>query len=210
MPPVKPLGLPTPGEALPGRAAPMPVPARHLLHGRSLVEVPTGCRVLLVGMGCFWGAERRYWSQPGVWTTAVGYAGGHTPNPSYREVCSGRTGHAEVVRVVWDPRLTRLDALLKVFWEAHDPTQYMRQGNDVGTQYRSALYLADERELELARASRAVYADALRAAGLGEIRTELRARVPFYFAEPEHQQYLIRHPDGYCGLRGTGVVCPVP
>jgi peptide-methionine (S)-S-oxide reductase len=161
------------------------------------------------GLGCFWGAERKFWETPGVWTTAVGYAGGYTPNPSYEEVCSGRTGHAEVVLVVFDPEKVAYDQLLKVFWEAHDPTQGMRQGNDMGTQYRSAIYYADEAQREAAEASRAMFQDKLAAAGYGGITTEIAPAGDFYYAEPYHQQYLGKNPGGYCGLGGTGVSCPI-
>lgn len=204
----KSLALPAAGEALPGRPTPIVAPGRHLVNGRPLDgPLPDGMRVLLIGMGCFWGAERRFWSAPGVWVTAVGYAGGPTPNPTYEEVCSGETGHAEVVKVVYDPRATSLDALLKLFWESHDPTQGMRQGNDVGTQYRSCLFL-DAADLDAARASRARFQAALAEAGLGDITTEIAALPPFHFAEEAHQQYLARNPAGYCGLGGTGVACP--
>jgi len=202
--------MPQPGEALPGREqAIMPVQPHHV-HGRSLLarNHPQGAMVLF-GMGCFWGAERKFWSLPGVLTTAVGYAGGYTPNPFYPEVCSGRTGHAEVVQVIYDPQRTSLENLLKVFWENHDPTQGMRQGNDTGTQYRSAIYTSDVVQLGIAEASARRYQGELDRVGLKPITTEIAIAGPFYYAEEEHQQYLSRHPDGYCGLGGTGVSCPV-
>jgi len=201
--------MPTPEEALPGRETPMPVPAAHLVHGRPLVgPFPEGLERALFGMGCFWGAERLLWQVDGVYTTAVGYAGGYTPNPTYEEVCSGRTGHAEVVLVVFDPQVVPYESLLVRFWEGHDPTQGMRQGNDVGTQYRSAIYTFDEAQQRAAEATRDRYAARLAAAGYGPITTEIAAAGPFYYAEDYHQQYLARHPDGYCGLGGTGVPCP--
>ncbi|MDE2156885.1 MAG: peptide-methionine (S)-S-oxide reductase MsrA [Xanthomonadaceae bacterium] len=202
--------MPQPGEALPGREQAI-VPARpHHVHGRSLLagNHPQGAMVLF-GMGCFWGAERKFWSLPGVLTTAVGYAGGYTPNPFYPEVCSGRTGHAEVVQVIYDPERTSLENLLKVFWENHDPTQGMRQGNDTGTQYRSAVYTSDVAQLGIAEASARRYQVELDRAGLKPITTEIAIAGPFYYAEDEHQQYLSKHPDGYCGLGGTGVSCPL-
>lgn len=202
--------LPTPEEALPGRDRPMPVPERHAVLGQRLEPpFPAGSERALFGMGCFWGAEKRFWTLPGVHTTAVGYAGGHTPHPTYEEVCSGRTGHNEVVLVVYDPRRLTYAELLQVFWEAHDPTQGMRQGNDVGTQYRSGIYCFDAAQQQAAEASRAAYAKALAAAGLGPVTTEIVAPVPaFYYAEAYHQQYLAKHPGGYCGLGGTGVAFP--
>lgn len=197
-----------PAQALPGRAQAMPVPAVHHVHGRPLDGQPPGTDVAVFGMGCFWGAERLFWRLPGVVTTAVGYAGGYTPNPTYREVCSGLTGHAEVVRVVFDPAGVAYDALLKTFWEAHDPTQGMRQGNDVGSQYRSLIHCSTQAQFDAATASRAAFQHRLRDAGLGAITTEVVFPAPpFYFAEAEHQQYLSKVPDGYCGLRGTGVSC---
>lgn len=200
--------LPAPAEALPGRAEAMQVPERHFVHGRPLVgPFPEQLQQVQFGMGCFWGAERRFWQLPGVFTTAVGYAGGHTPNPTYEEVCSGRTGHAEVVLVVFDPAEIAFGELLKVFWEAHDPTHGMRQGNDVGTQYRSAIYCYGEQQLQEALASRDAYQEKLKAAGLGAVTTEIRAAPEFYYAEFYHQQYLAKNPGGYCGLRGTGVSC---
>jgi peptide-methionine (S)-S-oxide reductase len=202
--------LPTPAEALPGRADPMPVPERHFVNGNRIVPpFPAGLEVADLGLGCFWGAERAFWSLPGVYATAVGYQGGLTPNPTYREVCTGRTGHAEVVRVVYDPGKLRYEDLLRAFWEAHDPTQGMRQGNDVGTQYRSAIYVHSGAQRRAAEESREAYAAALRRAGLGPVTTEIRDAPPFYYAEEYHQQYLAKNPDGYCGLGGTGVSCPI-
>ena len=187
----------------------MPVPERHFVSGRPLVgPYPEGLEEAVFGLGCFWGAERAFWQAPGVWVTAVGYAGGTTPNPTYEEVCSGRTGHTEAVLVVYDPKITSYDALLKLFWETHDPTQGMRQGNDVGTQYRSAIYTFSPQQAALAETSRGAYQRQLEAAGLGEITTEIRAAPPFYFAEDYHQQYLAKNPYGYCGLGGTGITCP--
>ena len=189
----------------------MPVPERHFVSGRPLVgPYPEGLEEAVFGLGCFWGAERAFWQAPGVWVTAVGYAGGTTPNPTYEEVCSGRTGHTEAVLVVYDPKITSYDALLKLFWETHDPTQGMRQGNDVGTQYRSAIYPFSPQQAALAETSRGAYQRQLEAAGLGEITTEIRAAPPFYFAEDYHQQYLAKNPYGYCGLGGTGITCPTP
>ncbi len=205
----KKLEIPSPGDALPGRAQAMAVPEQHFVSGARLVPpFPEGLRRAIFGMGCFWGAERKFWQAPGVYSTAVGYAGGSTPNPSYREVCSGQTGHAEVVLVVWDPKKTSYEALLRIFWENHDPTQGMRQGNDIGTQYRSTIYCADEAELRAAEASRDAYQKVLGEAGHGAITTEIRAAPEFYYAEEYHQQYLAKNPDGYCGLGGTGVSCP--
>jgi peptide-methionine (S)-S-oxide reductase len=201
--------LPEPSEALPGRNEPMPVPARHFVNGNPLEPpYPEGMRTALFGLGCFWGAERRFWQQPGVFVTAVGYAAGYTPNPSYEEVCSGRTGHAEVVRVVFDPARTSYEALLKVFWESHDPTQGMRQGGDVGTQYRSGIYVDGEAQRLAAVQSRDAYQRALQAAGHGTITTEIAPAPTFYYAEDYHQQYLAKNPGGYCGLGGTGITCP--
>ena len=200
--------LPAPERALPGRADKMQVPERHFVNGHPLAgPFPAHLRCVQFGLGCFWGAERRFWQQPGVYTTAVGYAGGYTLNPTYEEVCSGMTGHTEVVLVVFDPALTSLAALLKVFWEAHDPTQGMRQGNDVGTQYRSAIYCYGAEQLQQALASRDDYQARLKAAGLPEITTEVCEAPEFYYAEFYHQQYLAKNPAGYCGLRGTGVSC---
>ena len=203
------LRMPEPDQALPGRTEAMPVPARHLVTGAPLVGPFPGKATAIFGMGCFWGAERKFWQAPGVFTTAVGYAGGLTPNPTYEEVCSGRTGHTEAVLVVYDPAVTSFDALLKIFWESHDPTQGMRQGNDVGTQYRSAIYFNTAAEGDAARASRDRFQEALAGAGLGTITTEIREAPAFYYAEPYHQQYLARNPNGYCGLGGTGVSCPI-
>ncbi len=206
----RPLTLPTPDQALPGRQDPLPVPARHHVLDAPLTgPFPDGHDVLLVGLGCFWGAERKFWQQPGVVSTAVGYAGGHTPNPTYEEVCSGLTGHTEVVRVVFDPRQTSVEQLLKVFWESHDPTQGMRQGNDTGTQYRSAIYWQGAAQKDAAEQSRALYQQALDAAGFGPITTEIVEAPPFYFAEDYHQQYLAKNPNGYCGIGGTNVSCPI-
>jgi peptide-methionine (S)-S-oxide reductase len=201
----------TEGDALPGRTdQTMPVPEAHFVNGHPLQGPwPDGFQTAVFGLGCFWGAERVFWPTPGVWTTAVGYAGGFTPNPTYEEVCSGRTGHAEVVLVVFDPAMVSYDQLLNSFWEAHDPTQGMRQGNDVGTQYRSAIYLTDESQRAAAEASRERYAAALGPAGYGEITTEIKPLGHFWYAEPYHQQYLAKNPGGYCGLGGTGISCPV-
>ena len=199
-----------PADALPGRDEPIAVPARHEVLGNPLTPPwPEGFQQIVVGMGCFWGAERVFWKADGVWTTAVGYAGGHTPNPSYEEVCSARTGHAEVVLAVFDPAVTSYDEMLRLFWENHDPTQGMRQGNDVGTQYRSAIYIGSDAEREAAERSRDLYAERLRAAGHGEITTEIAPLGDFYYAEDYHQQYLAKNPFGYCGLGGTGVSCPI-
>jgi peptide-methionine (S)-S-oxide reductase len=188
----------------------MPLPEQHFVNRHPLAgPYPAGLRKALFGLGCFWGAERVFWQAPGVWVTAVGYAGGSTPNPTYEEVCSGLTGHTEAVLVVYDPKLTSYEALLKLFWESHDPTQGMRQGNDVGTQYRSAIYTFSPEQQTAAEASRQAYEDRLAAAGLGKIITEIREAPPFYFAEGYHQQYLAKNPNGYCGLGGTGVTCPV-
>src|SRR5579884_605712 len=198
-----------PEEALPGRDTPMAVPERHAVLGTPLQPpFPEGLERLVVGMGCFWGAERVFWQAEGVYTTAAGYAGGYTPNPTYEEVCTGRTGHAEVVLCVFDPQVLSLEGALRLFWEHHDPTQGMRQGNDVGTQYRSAIYWADEAQRQAAEASREAYQAALARAGYGEITTEIAPAGPFYYAEPYHQQYLAKNPNGYCGLGGTGVACP--
>lgn len=201
--------MPSAAEALPGRAGVMAVPAEHFVNGHPLQGPwPAGMQTALFGLGCFWGAERKFWQLQGVYSTAVGYAGVHTPNPLYEEVCSGRTGHNEVVLVVYDPAVVTYEALLRVFWEAHDPTQGMRQGNDVGTQYRSGIYVADAAQELAARASRDTYQQALSAAGHGTISTEIVQAPDFYYAEPFHQQYLAKNPGGYCGLGGTGVVCP--
>ena len=199
-----------PDRALPGRELPMSGPARHDVLGTPLQPpFPDGLEQIVVGMGCFWGAERVFWQLDGVYTTAVGYAGGYTPNPTYEEVCSGSTGHTEAVLVVFDPARISRDEVLRAFWENHDPTEGMRQGNDVGTQYRSAVYASDDAQLAAAEASRDAYQPALSAAGRGEITTEIRPAGPFYYAEAYHQQYLAKNPNGYCGLGGTGVSCPV-
>jgi peptide-methionine (S)-S-oxide reductase len=202
--------MPTPETALAGRAEPVAVPSAHAVNGHPLrPPFPEGMETAQFAMGCFWGAERVFWRTEGVYSTAVGYAGGHTPNPTYEEVCSGRTGHAEVVLVVFDPAIVGYDTLLKLFWENHDPTQGMRQGNDVGTQYRSAVYWASEAQREAALRSRDMFAERLAAAGYGPVTTEVAEAGPFYYAEPYHQQYLAKNPNGYCGLGGTGVSCPV-
>jgi peptide-methionine (S)-S-oxide reductase len=204
------LKLPSPNDALPGRAERMPVAATHFVSGaRMQPPWPDGMKTALFGLGCFWGAERKFWQQDGVYSTAVGYAGGFTPNPTYREVCSGGTGHTEVVLVVFDPKKISYDALLKLFWESHDPTQGMRQGNDAGTQYRSAIYAYGDDQLKHAEASRAAYEKVLGDAGYGKITTEIAAAPELYYAEDYHQQYLAKNPDGYCGIGGTGVACPV-
>ena len=204
----KSLELPNAAEALPGRATPMPVGDRHFVNGQPMQgPFAAGLQQAVFGLGCFWGAERRFWQMDGVVSTAVGYAGGHTPNPTYQEVCSGATGHAEVVLVVFDPAKVSYDALLRQFWESHDPTQGMRQGNDVGTQYRSAIYTFDATQLAAAKASRDAYAKALAESGYGPPTTEIAPAGPFYYAEDYHQQYLAKNPGGYCGLGGTGVSC---
>ena len=201
--------LPSADEALPGRSQAMPVPDTHAVLGTKLSPpFPTGLQHAVFGMGCFWGAERLFWEAEGVYTTAVGYAGGQTPNPTYEETCSGRTGHTEVVLVVFDPEKITYAQLLRIFWENHDPTQGMRQGNDVGTQYRSAIYTYSDDQQRLAEDSRAQYEKCLREAGMGPISTEIRQDVPFYYAEGYHQQYLAKNPGGYCGIGGTGVSCP--
>jgi peptide-methionine (S)-S-oxide reductase len=200
--------MPKPDEALPGRSDEMPVPDRHFVLGTPLrPPFPRGMERAVFGLGCFWGAEKRFWSEPGAYTTAVGYAAGYTPNPTYDEVCSGRTGHNEVVLVVYDPERVGYRRLLQIFWEAHDPTQGMRQGNDVGTQYRSGIYVFDATQRAVAEASRDAYQAALAAAGHGTITTEILDAPPFYYAEGYHQQYLAKNPDGYCGHGGTGVRC---
>jgi peptide-methionine (S)-S-oxide reductase len=202
--------MPEPEEILPGREESMPVPSAHFVNGHPLVGPwPEGYETAVFALGCFWGAERKFWETPGVYSTAAGYAGGSTPNPTYEEVCSGRTGHAEAVLVVYDPAVVTYEQLLKVFWEAHDPTQGYRQGNDVGTQYRSAIYWANEAQRQAAERSRDAYQQQLRAAGCGDITTEIEPAGAFYYAEPYHQQYLGKNPNGYCGLGGTGVSCPV-
>lgn len=203
--------LPSAAEALPGRQSKMPISNRHFLSGQPLQGDWPGCETIYFGMGCFWGAERKFWSLAGVRTTAVGYAGGQTPNPTYHEVCSGMTGHNEVVMVVYDPIKTSLDSLLRVFWESHDPTQGMRQGNDSGTQYRSGIYCTSDHQLATALASKQHYGQALLNAGKSApITTEITALNAFYFAEEDHQQYLAKNPGGYCGLGGTGVSCNLP
>jgi peptide-methionine (S)-S-oxide reductase len=207
---MKSLRIPTPAESLPGRAERMRVPETHVVNGHRLEPpFPDGLQRAMFGMGCFWGSEKKFWQQPGVYSTAVGYAAGHTPNATYREVCSGMTGHNEAVLVVFDPAKIRYDELLKVFWENHDPTQGMRQGNDAGTQYRSGIYYFDEEQRRLAEASRVAFQDQLTKAGYGPITTEILPAPEFYYAEDYHQQYLAKNPDGYCGLGGTGVSCPV-
>jgi len=202
--------MPALGEALPGRAQPITTPGAHFVNGHPIAgPYPAGIETALFGLGCFWGAERKFWQTDGVYATAVGYAGGLTPNPTYGEVCSGMTGHNEVVLVAYDPAVISYDALLKLFFESHDPTQGMRQGNDVGTQYRSGIYVANAAERNRAEAARDAYQAALSARGHGTITTEILDRPPFYFAEEDHQQYLAKNPNGYCGLGGTGVSCPI-
>jgi peptide-methionine (S)-S-oxide reductase len=202
--------MPTAQEALPGRETPLEVPELHYVSGHRIVPpFPRGAREALFGLGCFWGAERLFWHLPGVHATAVGYAGGYTPNPTYEEVCTGLTGHAEVVRVIYDPQRIAYEDLLKAFWESHDPTQGMRQGNDLGTQYRSVIYVADEEQRHAAEESKRAFQQRLTAAGLGAITTGILEAPPFYYAEDYHQQYLAKNPDGYCGLKGTGVICPL-
>ena len=202
------LRLPGPDSALPGREAAMPVPDAHFVNGHTLTApFPEGMAVAVFGMGCFWGAERMFWELPGVYASAVGYAGGLTPNPTYREVCGGMTGHTEVVLVVFDPIIVSYGEILTVFWENHDPTQGMRQGNDVGTQYRSAIYTTTPEQLQAATASREAYQARLSAAGFGPITTEVASAPPFFYAEDYHQQYLAKNPGGYCGIGGTGVTC---
>jgi len=206
----RPLTIPGPDEALAGRDMTMPVHDAHVVNGRPIAPpYPDGFETLVVGMGCFWGAERCFWETPGVWTTAVGYAGGYTPNATYQEVCSGMTGHNEVVLVAYDTGVLSLADVLRVFWENHDPTQGMRQGNDVGTQYRSGIYLADDAQRAVAEPTRETYAARLTAAGFGEVTTEVLVRPEFFYAEDYHQQYLAKNPSGYCGIGGTGVSCPV-
>lgn len=204
----KKLELPTPAEALPGRSTKMPVPGQHFVNGNPIQgPFPDGLEMAVFGLGCFWGAERKFWQQAGVYTTAVGYAAGVTPNPNYQEVCSGRTGHNEVVLVVYDPKQISYSTLLKVFWEAHNPTQGMRQGNDAGTQYRSGIYTFSPEQKAAAEASKLAYAADLKTSGYGEITTEILTAPEFYYAEEYHQQYLAKNPNGYCGLGGTGVTC---
>jgi peptide-methionine (S)-S-oxide reductase len=205
------LKLPEASEALPGRDKPIPTAARHHvskhpLHG----PYPEGLETAYFGMGCFWGAERLFWQTEGVWVTAAGYAGGHTPNPTYQETCTGLTGHAEIVMVVYDPKIVSYDELLRIFWESHDPTQGMRQGNDIGTTYRSAIYTTTPEQAKQAEASRVAFQAELAKAGKGKVTTEIRTAPEFYFAEADHQQYLAKNPYGYCGLQGTGVSCPMP
>ena len=202
--------VPAPAESLRGRAQRMSVPSRHLVLDTPLEPpFPAGIETAVFGLGCFWGAERLFWQTPGVYTTAVGYAGGATPNPTYEEVCSGRTGHTEAVLVAYDPAQVSYEELLRVFWEGHDPTQGMRQGNDMGTQYRSALYTTSDSQLEAAERTAATFAERLATAGYGGVTTEIAPAGTFYYAEEYHQQYLARNPNGYCGLGGTGVTCPV-
>jgi peptide-methionine (S)-S-oxide reductase len=204
------LRMPQPEQTLAGREQAMPVPDGHYVNGHRIAPpFPAGLEQAVFGMGCFWGAERKFWEAPGVYSTAVGYAGGPTPNPTYREVCSGMTGHTEVVLVVFDPKVASYDAMLKIFWENHDPTQGMRQGNDVGTQYRSAIYTFSAEQKQAAETSRQAFQDRLSGAGFGRITTEIVGAPPFYYAEDYHQQYLAKNPGGYCGLGGTGVTCPV-
>jgi peptide-methionine (S)-S-oxide reductase len=207
----KSLDLPQPGQALPGRPEPIPTAETHYINGRSLKgPYPPGIETALFGMGCFWGAERKFWELgDGIWITAAGYAGGETPNPTYEEVCTGRTGHNEVVLVAFDPAKISYETLLKTFWENHDPTQGMRQGNDVGTQYRSGIYTFSDTQRSAAQASKEAFGHALAKRGYGPVTTEIRDAPPFYFAEDYHQQYLAKNPSGYCGLGGTGVSCPV-
>jgi len=206
----KPLSIPTAEEALPGRPDPIPTAETHYVNGAALKgPYPEGAETALFGLGCFWGAERKFWQIPGVIVTAVGYAGGPTPNPTYEEVCSGRSGHTEAVLVVFDPQKVSFEALLKTFWESHDPTQGMRQGNDAGTQYRSGIYYVSQAQRDAGVASKAAYEAALKAQGLGPITTEIEPAPTFYFAEGYHQQYLAKNPAGYCGLGGTGVSCPI-
>ena len=201
--------LPTPEEALPGRTTEMSVPERHYVNGALLKPpFPEGMEKAVFGLGCFWGAERKFWQQEGVFTTAVGYAAGHTPNPTYQEVCSGMTGHNEVVLVVFDPKVISYEQILKVFWESHNPTQGMRQGNDTGTQYRSGVYAYSDHQRKLAEASKSLYQEALNQAGYGDITTEILDAPEFFYAEDYHQQYLAKNPGGYCGLGGTNVACP--
>jgi peptide-methionine (S)-S-oxide reductase len=206
----KPMKLPNAVEALPGRATPLPTAATHWVNGNSIKPpFPAGMETAMFGLGCFWGAERKFWQLPGVYATAVGYAAGITPNPTYQEVCSGMTGHNEAVLVVFDPRKVSYETLLKTFWESHDPTQGMRQGNDVGTQYRSGIYVYSPEQRRIAEETRRTYEQGLSKAGYGPITTEVLDAPPFYYAEADHQQYLAKNPHGYCGLGGTGVSCPV-
>jgi peptide-methionine (S)-S-oxide reductase len=202
--------IPSPDQALPGRVQPIPTARTHYVNKNAIQPpFPAGLEEAVFGLGCFWGAERKFWQQQGVWSTAVGYAGGATANPTYEEVCSGRTGHTEVVRVVFDPKQVSYAALLKLFFENHDPTQGMRQGNDVGTQYRSAIYATSPAQKQAATAASAAYGEKLRAAGYGAVTTEIRDAPDFYYAEDYHQQYLAKNPGGYCGIGGTGIACPI-
>ena len=206
----KKLSIPSPEEALPGRSEPMPVPSKHYVNGNPIKPpFPAGLETAMFGLGCFWGAERKFWQTEGVYTTAVGYAAGSTPNPTYREVCTGMTGHNEVVLVVFDPNVISYEGILKIFWESHNPTQGMRQGNDTGTQYRSGIYTYSDTQRQLAETSRDAYQTELEASGYGTITTEILKAPEFYYAEDYHQQYLAKNPGGYCGLGGTGVACPV-
>jgi peptide-methionine (S)-S-oxide reductase len=206
----KPLSIPSPADALPGRAQALPTASNHFVNGAALKgPYPEGYQQAMFGLGCFWGAEKQFWTVPGVYVTAVGYAGGPTPNPTYEEVCSGRTGHTEAVLVVFDPARVSYEQLLKLFFESHDPTQGMRQGNDVGTQYRSGIYVFSDAQRETAEAAKRMYDAALKARGLGSVTTEILPAPEFYFAEDYHQQYLAKNPQGYCGLGGTGVFCPI-
>jgi peptide-methionine (S)-S-oxide reductase len=206
----KPTSIPSAAEALPGRSEALAIAPEHFVNGAALKGPhPEGSETIYVGMGCFWGAERLFWTLPGVVVTAVGYQGGHTPNPTYEEVCSGQTGHTEIVKIVYDPAVIDLETLLARFWEEHDPTQGMRQGNDTGTQYRSAIYTTTPAQAEIVARSRAAYGEALAARGLGPVTTEVAPAGPFYYAETYHQQYLAKNPNGYCGLAGTGVSCPI-
>ena len=203
-------GQTTPAATLPGRSEPIATAEEHFVFHRPLkAPVPGGMEEAVFGMGCFWGVERKFWQHPGVWLTMAGYAGGATPNPTYRETCTGRTGHTEVVRVIFDPKVVAYEDLLKLFWENHDPTQGDRQGNDVGSQYRSAIYTVSPEQAEAAARSASAYGERLRAAGYGPVTTEIAPAGPFYFAEDYHQQYLAKNPGGYCGIGGTGVTCPV-
>jgi peptide-methionine (S)-S-oxide reductase len=201
--------MPDAENAMRGREAPVPTADMHFINGRSLTKFPDNCETAMFGMGCFWGVERIFWSLPGVWVTAVGYSAGLTPNATYHEVCSGRTGHNEVVLVVFDPALTSYETLLQAFWEGHDPTQGMRQGNDIGTQYRSGVYTYSDTQKAVAESSRAAYQARLTDAGLGQITTEVDAVSEFFYGEDYHQQYLAKNPSGYCGIGGTGVTCPI-
>lgn len=207
----KPAALPTRADALPGRAIAIPTETKHFVNGRDMTApAPEGMEEIIVALGCFWGAERVFWQMDGIWVTQVGYAGGYTPNPTYEEACSGLTGHTEVVRIVFDPEIVSLNDIMKMFWESHDPTQGMRQGNDVGTQYRSAIYTTSNEQMQTVLDSRDAYQRALKAAGRGAITTEIKPLDEFYHAEGYHQQYLAKNPAGYCGIGGTGVSCPMP